>query len=146
MEAHMNRRWNTIAALLIMAFALVAVAGCSPSAGTSLNGTKWRLSGWTISSIDPASVTITMRFADGQISGNSGVNSYGGPYTAGPGNAFSVGAVAMTEMAGPDLNMRAESAFHTLLAQARSYKIEGAKLTLFDANGNDSMYFEVASE
>jgi heat shock protein HslJ len=49
-------------------------------------------------------------------------------------------------MAGPDLEMRAESAYMTLLAQAKSYKVDGTKLTLFDAGGNESLIFEATAE
>ncbi len=145
----MNRRRNTIAGLvLIAAVGLAALAGCSSpkSAGNPLNGTQWRLTGWTLSSIDPAAVKITLQFAEGKVSGNSGVNSYGGSFTTGPGNAFAVGAIAMTEMAGSDLNMRAESAFQTLLGQARSYKLAGSTLTLYDQGGNESLSFEATGK
>jgi heat shock protein HslJ len=96
--------------------------------------------------MDPASVTITMKFADGQVSGNSGVNSYGGPYTAGPGGSLTLGALAMTEMAGPEPAMRAESAYQTLLAQVGSFKLADGKLTLFDKGGNESLIFEPAAK
>jgi len=33
--------------------------------------------------VRPGDFNITARFADGQISGHSGVNTYGGPYTVG---------------------------------------------------------------
>ena len=38
--------------------------------------------------------------------------------------------------------MRAESAYLTLLSQAKSYKLDGRGLTLFDQNGNESLIFE----
>jgi len=129
---------------LTLSVALLAAAGCGGSGSNAhaLDGTIWRLSGWTLSSLDPNAFTITAHFADGKISGNSAVNTYGGPYTAGPGDAFSVGDLASTEMAGPEPNMRAESAYLTLLSQAKSYKLDGRGLTLFDQNGNESLIFE----
>lgn len=54
----------------------------------------------------------------GKISGNSAVNNYGGPYTAGPGDAFSVGDLASTMMAGPEPDMRSEGAYLKLLSEA----------------------------
>lgn len=134
-----------VAVLVLGAAALAAVAGCSSTGADPLNGTKWRLSGWSISSIDPASVTITAQFAEGQISGSGGVNSYGGPYTLGPASGFKVGEIVSTLMAGPEPAMRAESAYMALLGQARSYAVEGDTLTLFDAGGNQSLIFERAA-
>jgi heat shock protein HslJ len=120
--------------------ACVALASCGSGAG-GLNGTKWKLSGWTLNSLDPSAFTITAAFSDGQISGKSAVNTYSGPYTASSDGAFSVGQLATTLMAGPEPAMRAEHAYVTLLQQARSYSLKGQTLTLFDENGNESLIF-----
>ena len=138
------------AALVLVALSLIALAGCSHGGGSPkssspqsswLNGTRWKLTGWTVSSLDPADFTITANFANGQISGTSAVNSYSGPYTLGPGDAFSVGPLASTEMAGPEPAMRAESAYMKLLIQARSCKETVGTLTLYDQDGNASLVF-----
>jgi heat shock protein HslJ len=128
-----------------------AAAGCGGSGASrhALNGTSWRLTGWTLNSLVPDQFTITAAFADGKISGASAVNSYGGTYSAGSSGssatgssgAFSVGQLASTEMAGPEPAMRAERAYITLLQQARSYKLAGDALTLYVANGNESLIF-----
>ena len=120
----------------------LALAACSSGSG-ALDGTTWNLSGWTLSSLNPADFTITAKFADGKISGRSAVNSYSGSYTAGSNGSFSVGQIASTEMGGPEPAMRAEGAYLTLLQQARSYSRAGRTLTLFDANGNESLIFEL---
>jgi heat shock protein HslJ len=125
---------------LAVAALVAALVGCS-AAGNPLEGTQWKLVGWTISSIDPATVTITAKFADGQVSGNSGVNSYGGPYKVGSGDSFSAGPLAGTMMAGPEPAMRAESAYLTLLGQAKSYKMTDDKLTLYDGGKNESLIY-----
>jgi len=122
---------SAISALTIFAFA-----------ADPLDGTKWKLVGWTLSSLDPKDVTITADFSGGRISGNSGVNSYGGSYEAKEGGAFSVGAISMTEMAGPKPAMRAESSYLKLLSEAKSYKIKGDTLTLYDKDGNESLIFK----
>ena len=114
----MIRPSKTLAAVLLIAVSLVALVGCSP-ARRPLDGTHWRLTEWTLSSLDPADFTITVQFADGQISGHSGFNTYGGPYKLGRGTALSAGPLACTEMAGPEPAMRAEAAYLTLLDQAK---------------------------
>ena len=140
----MRPRLTAAFVTLALSVAPMAVVGCggSGSEAATLNGTAWRLTGWTLSSLDPNDFTITAKFADGKISGKSAVNTYSGPYTAGPGDAFSVGDLAGTMMAGPAPDMRAEGAYLTLLSQAKSYKLGGVGLTLFDQNGNESLIFE----
>jgi heat shock protein HslJ len=139
----MRLRLTAVCATLAVSMALLPVAGCggSGSAPPALNGTSWRLTGWTLSSLDPNGFTITAAFADGKISGKSAVNTYSGSYTEGPGDAFSVGELASTMMAGPEPDMRAEQAYLTLLSQAKSYALKGGGLTLFDENGNESLIF-----
>jgi len=141
----MIRQTKTLAPVLLIAVSLVALAGCLTD-GSALDGTRWRLTEWTLSSLNPADFTITVHFADGQISGHSGVNTYDGPYALGRGDAFSVGPLACTEMAGPEPAMRAESAYMTLLGQAKSFKVADGKLTLYDKGGNQSLIFEAASK
>lgn len=134
-----------IAAMLVVAVAVGALAGCGRGQ-PALDGTQWRLTEWTLSSLDARDFDITAGFADGKISGHSGVNSYGGPYTVGARQSFKVGSIASTEMAGPELAMRAEGAYLTLLGQARSYRVEAGRLTLLDAGGNESLIFVAAGK
>ena len=105
-------------------------SGASPAA---LEGSPWKLAAWSVSSLDPADFEITADFADGRISGRSAVNSYGGDCSASADGSFSVGPVAMTEMAGEPAAMQAESLFHALLAQARRWRIAAGQLILSDA-------------
>jgi heat shock protein HslJ len=133
--------WRTIG----VGFSCFALAACA-SGGRGLDGTTWKLSGWTLDSLEPAAFTITAKFADGKISGRSAVNSYSGSYTVGSSNTFAVGQIASTQMAGPEPAMRAERAYLTLLQQARSYSLAGRTLTLYDAHGNESLIFDRASE
>jgi heat shock protein HslJ len=135
----------TVAVLAAAALVVVLVAAGCAGRG-SLDGTSWRLTGWSLSSLDPNTFTITADFAGGQISGSSAVNSYSGSYTAGPGSAFSVGELTSTLMAGPEPEMRAEQAYTTLLRQAKSYTLKGGTLTLSDANGNESLIFTAAAK
>jgi heat shock protein HslJ len=137
------RSFNVVAGLLVVAVAIGALSGCGRGQA-ALDGTQWRLTEWTLSSIDARDFDITAGFADGRISGHSGVNSYGGPYTVGARQSFKVGSIASTEMAGPEPAMRAEGAYLMLLGQARAYRVEAGRLTLLDAGGNESLIFEAA--
>ena len=150
----MSRAMRSIL-LILLVTGVVGAGACGSGAGArALDGTSWRLTGWTLSSLAPDQFTITTAFADGKISGTSAVNSYGGAYSAGAGGsssaggsggAFSVGQLASTEIAGPEPAMRAERAYITLLQQARSYKLAGDMLTLYDGNGNESLIFARAT-
>lgn len=149
-----SRRSTTLALALVL-LVIFTGAGCAttsttphdgrslppPSAAAALDGTAWRLSEWTLSSLDPADFTITAELRDGQVGGTSAVNSYGGPYTAGPGDAFAVGQIASTEMAGPEPAMRAEAAYLTLLSQATTFRTTGDTLTLYDRGGSVCLVF-----
>ena len=124
---------------------VVLLAGCDDSSGGSaaagaLDQTRWQLAAWSASALDPAGFDITAAFADGQISGRSAVNSYSGPCSAAPGGAFSVGALAMTEMAGEPAAMQAESLYHSLLAQATAWHRSGSQLVL-SAGAADLLIF-----
>ena len=131
------------AAFLSLGWSILALAACARG-HSELEGTRWRLVAWTLSSLDAQAFDITAAFADGQIGGHGGVNRYGGPYTLGSRHAFAAGPLASTEMAGPEPAMRAEGAYLTLLGQARAYRVEAGRLTLLDAGGHESLIFEAA--
>ncbi|HNR14786.1 MAG TPA: META domain-containing protein [Thermodesulfobacteriota bacterium] len=125
--------------LLSIAFLLSSsVFGRDP-----LEGTKWKLTGWTISSIDPKDVNITLNFSGGKVSGSGGVNSYSGPCETKPDGSFIAGEISFTLIAGPEPAMRAEAAYFKLLGDARFFKIKGDMLTLYDGMGNEMMSFEI---
>jgi heat shock protein HslJ len=136
----MKRLSSYPAIVALITTALTGVPGAAIIANP-LQGTSWKLKSWSVSSIDPASITITATFADGRVSGNSGVNSYSGPYKLGASHSFSAGPFVATQMGGPEPAMRAESIVLTLLGQAKSYNLTGSKLTLLDRSGNETLRF-----
>lgn len=133
--------------ILIVMFAMHGT-GCATTTAptTKLDGPTWRLSAWSVSSQRASDFAITARFADGRVSGRSAVNSYGGAAVAGPDQSLALRPLASTKMAGPEPAMQAESAYFTLLEGVRSYRIEGAQLTLRDANGNEALVFDAGGE
>ena len=138
--------------MAVTAAALLCLGGCdNPDVAdqtdpTALDGTEWGLESWSESGLDPAAAPITAIFAEGRISGLSGVNTYGGPYTTGPGDAFSVGEIASTMMAGPEAAMEAEAAYVRLLSEAASFELDGDALTLFAEDGTESLVFTATFE
>jgi len=137
------RSFSSHAAVPVIVLASIALIGCAPGR-SELEGTQWRLTEWTLSSLEPRRFEITAKSADGQVFGHGGVNTYGGPFELGSDHAIAVGPLVRTEMAGPEPAMRAEGAYLTLLGQARSYRVDASRLTLFDAGGNVSLIFEAA--
>jgi heat shock protein HslJ len=143
MKTCRSRSSTAMAVQLLVVLSVLLLVGCARGQ-SALEGTQWRLTEWTLSSLNPRDFDITAEFADGKIGGRGGVNSYGGPYTLRSRHAFAVGPPVSTEMAGPELAMRAEDAYLVLLGQARSYRVDAGRLTLFDADGTESLIFEAA--
>lgn len=120
---------------------LFAMSACTTVAHP-LETTEWKLVEWTLSSIAPGEFAIRAKFEGGQVSGFSGVNSYGGPFRAGADGGFSAGPFSRSKKGHTGDAMRAEDAYLTLLSQAKSYETAGNRLTLHDAGGNVSLVFE----
>lgn len=125
---------------LALTVSVLGAAGCS-GAAAKLDGTGWRLTEWSVSSIDPSAVTITISFDDGQLGGTSAVNSYGAPYKAAAGGSLEIGEIVSTLMAGPEPAASAEAAYLELLRQVRRWAIDGDTLALSDDNGNPLLVF-----
>lgn len=140
----MNRLSRACALAAVLSLVAVALVGCAPAA--SLDGTSWQLTEWSVSSIDPADVTITLQFDGGQATGSGGVNGYGASYEVGPGDALAIGEIVSTLMAGPEPAMSAEASYFTLLSQAKSYRIDGQTLRISGADGQESLVFEAVAE
>jgi heat shock protein HslJ len=132
--------WITLTLVAFLALAGVAVAGCGDD-GQQLDGTSWRLEGWSVSSQSPADFKITAAFTSDQISGAAPVNTYSGGYSVTADGGFSVGELARTLMAGSEQDMKAEDTYFQLLAEAKAYEIDGRQLVLSDANGNELLIY-----
>jgi heat shock protein HslJ len=117
--------------------------GWRSSADGELTGSRWRLVGWRVSSLAASDFQITATFTDREIRGTSAVNQYIGTYSAESGS-FATGDVSMTEIAGPEPEMRAERIYLQFLRDARRYDRRARDLVLLDANGNELLYFSPA--
>jgi heat shock protein HslJ len=86
--------------------------------------------------------TITLDFSDdGRITGSAGCNRYFASYEM-KGTAISIGQAGSTEMycITPGI-MDQESAYLTLLGQAKTFTVKGDQLTLTDAGGTAILTF-----
>ena len=122
-----------------------------PTPDLPLVGTDWVLDGYTTGGDAVSSVvsgtTVTVTFAaDGNVTGNAGCNHYGGQYSLDGAN-LSVSSLYSTLMyCGTPGVMEQEATFMSLLANATSYRVEGDRLTLTDADGTDLLFFVQAPE
>lgn len=132
--------------LSLTALAAWALAGCSligAAQGGSLEGVTWRLASYVADGSTvtvPAGVAATATFANGQVSGHNGCNTYSGPYQA-SGSSLTIGPLASTLMACGPIQSEVESAFMTQLQAAGSYSATATELIIFDASGAKTLMF-----
>lgn len=127
-----SRRSLTL--LTLLPLILVACAdngGGGAGIGTDpadLIGIPWQLDGSSIASLvnDPLQdAVVTIDFADGEVGGRAGCNSYGGAYQASNDGTLSFESFAVTEMACDEPLMELESAYLAALAQVTGFGVEG---------------------
>ncbi|MCB9419172.1 MAG: META domain-containing protein [Ardenticatenaceae bacterium] len=119
----------------------------TPAQNAALEVTDWVLNGIaqndavTSTSID---TDITIKFADGQVGGNAGCNSYGGSYQT-DGSKLTLSGLASTLMAcaEPDRNQR-ESEFLSALNTVTQFRTDMNQLILSNDAGQDVLFFTVS--
>ncbi len=132
-----SRPWESVPPLETFTMAVKVV-------DDPLDGTAWRLDGWTLSSLYPGDFEITAAFGEGRVGGKAAVNIYSADYATGKNGSLSVGLIISTKMAGSGDAMRAESAYFELLGEVRGYRLADGRLTLLDAGGNEMLIFKPA--
>jgi heat shock protein HslJ len=135
------RRVVLVAVAVAGAIALVAIAGGCDKEQPALDGTSWKLIAWAGEEGGPKGLTITAKFANGVISGNSGVNTYSGPYESTTDGAFSVGELQSTMMAGSQEAMDAEAKYLRHLKEATSYVVTETQVALKNEQGQRVLIF-----
>ena len=98
------------------------LAACTTmSGGDPLTGSTWQLQHIDGAAV-PAEANVTMAFADGQVSGHSGCNSYGGSYRVAYG-AITFDQVMATAMAcmGPGADI--EGQYMQAFSQIKHYQL-----------------------
>jgi len=116
-------------AIYIVAMLLTACGGTGAGdQSVKLDGTSWVLTAFNKNKpVDGRQPTIA--FEDGQASGTTGCNSYGGDYEL-DGEKIGFGAMFMTEMWCEDVADQ-EMVYLDLLNQAESFQIVDGVLTIF---------------
>lgn len=128
-------------ALTAVALGALLVAGCTASASSDparLEGT-WKLEAFGgISDLEPvgADAKTDMTFAEGEVTGNGGVNSFGSKYEAQESGEISFEPIIATKMAGPEPDMTRENDFFAALEKTERFSFEGDKLVLSDRGNN----------
>ena len=94
---------------------------------------------WTLLTLNGASLlvdsTINIAFADEQVSGFSGCNSYGGSYTV-KGSTLDFEELAVTAMACfKEGVMAQEQAYTSALSNVTKFRVDGDRLELLDKSG-----------
>lgn len=126
---------------------LILITACAAQtpAPFRLAGSKWTLTNLTQNGtmqIPAAGTKITLEFSEnGQVSGSSGCNSYGGTYKA-QGEILDIGALVSTLRACVDPNaMKMEAAYVGALQEAQMFSKSADGLTITFANGSGKLEF-----
>lgn len=139
-------RMRFVAALMVAGM-MVPISGCASSGPAAdplaLQANEWALTGSSVSSSDLGQAGITIAFDGERLAGFSGVNQYGGAYTASDDGSIEIGTMNSTLMAGPEPLMQAESAYLELLKGVDGFAIEGTTLTL-TTGGQESLVYTAA--
>lgn len=124
-----------VVALIILGAILAALlTSCSSTeaqAADPLDGTDWQLQYYR-KTAPITGTTITARFADGQISGSAGCNTYGGVYQV-DGSEISISEIYFTEMAcmEPEGIMEQEGLYLGYLGDAYKFQLAEDQMLIY---------------
>lgn len=115
----------------------------APAQNAGLEETEWVLNG--IAQGDAVVNTwvdagITIKFANGQVGGNAGCNSYGGSYQI-DGTNLTLSELVSTMMACEDEVSQREAEFLAALVTVSQFRTVMNQLILSDAAGQDVLFF-----
>jgi len=118
---------------------VVLLNGCGGEkvAADPLAGTQWQVGAYDKAggmTSPVAGTQLTAEFAEGQVRGTAGCNSYAAAYTV-DGDSLSIAQPVATMMACEQPIMDQETAFLSALASAKSFKQDTNRLQLFNEAG-----------
>jgi heat shock protein HslJ len=118
-----------------------AQSTATTATGQSVEGPTWTLTSGLEAPME--GVTVTAKFADGNVSGSSGCNTYTGNYQL-DGTSLTIGPdIGSTLKACPDAETAVEQEYLGALPNVASYTIENGVLALTNADGSTTLEFEV---
>ena len=139
------KKINLINLVFLLAFLLSSCSGPDTAVSPDFEGREW-----VLTDLNGGALLIehrpTILFEDGQVSGSTGCNSYGGTYQI-DGRSIGFKDIYQTEMAclDPPGRMAQESHYLDLLQMTESYEISENILTFF--SGSDAvLVFQIPSE
>ena len=144
----MSRTVQRAVAAVVVSAALsspVGASATSASTPTPLVGTHWVLSGPRVVGAASADVTVTALFDGTTVSGESGCNTFGGPYTVN-GTSIRIGPLNSTLRACADDALNTQEAQYLMaLELAASFQVKGNRLDLLRADGGIAVTLEAAT-
>ncbi len=116
----------------------------STAAAPRFEDTQWVLADVTALGAGAGATSITAKFSGGTVTGNSGCNSYRGPYTL-DGAKLTVGpGLASTQMACAPATNAVEAAYLARLQRVATQSVKDSTLTLAGADGATLLRFGVS--
>jgi heat shock protein HslJ len=117
------------------------------SSGADAIAGRWNVlsyyTGTAVSSVVSGS-TVTAEFKDGHITGDTGCNSYMGPYKI-DGNAITIGPLASTKKTCSSEELsKQETSYLAALEVATTFAVTGSRLDLFREGGTFAVTMEKA--
>jgi heat shock protein HslJ len=109
--------------------------------------------GWNVTSMSTGAAVqspatgsaLTLEFVDGRTSGNSGCNTFDGPFEVSGIDGIALGPFRSTRRACADPVLSTqEQQYRAALELARTYRVTGEQLTLFRAGGTIAATFDRA--
>ncbi len=124
----------------IATLSILLFTACSPTPVT-LAGSGWILSN-LMGDNSVANITPTLIFQDGNVGGSDGCNRYNGSYSQ-DGKKLEIGPdLVSTMMACSDDIMQQASKYQEMLTKVETFKVDGEKLSLYNADGKELATFE----
>jgi heat shock protein HslJ len=119
--------------------AIACTAALADVSNPDLEGSAWVLKSYgdpvaLTAAVPDKEVTLTFDKENNAVTGNGGVNGYGGTYELN-GHRITISNLMQTMMAGPEPLQGQEIKYFNILQSAKSYKIEGQSLTITGTEG-----------
>lgn len=130
---------------MLLVYIAALLNACAGSSQSNLNGTTWTLTAYK-DNPPIAGAQPTLQFENGQVSGNTGCNHYGGSYEV-QGDTIRFGDLFNTEMAclEPEGVMEQEQIYLEMLRSADHFELIDGVLRIYTGSQQTLIYEEQGS-